>query len=247
MPKVARDARDTRETSLSIIIPVLNEARHIAQAMAHLRAQIEGSNLPTDLVVVDGGSSDDTIQQVEPQTAHPALQVIHSTPGRAVQMNRGAWESTGEWLLFLHADTRLPEGFQGEIARAAEKGCRAGAFALEISGRHPLLPLLGWGATWRTRLTRIALGDQAIFCRRDLFTELDGFPPLPIMEDYVFTLRLRQRGEKLYVSRLKTQTSGRRWDKQGFWKTCWQFRRFYWRFRKEPDLNRMKREYRDVR
>jgi hypothetical protein len=149
--------------------------------------------------------------------------------------------------LFLHADTALPEGFQHEIARAAGRGFQAGAFRLRIVGRHPLLPLLAWGANLRTRWLRIALGDQALFCSRALFVAQQGFPPLPILEDYVFTLRLRRAGIPLYLARLAVETSGRRWERQGFWRTWWQFRRIYWRFRRGPELRRLRAEYRDVR
>lgn len=224
--------------SLSIILPVLNESAIILPALERLKRQAPEA----ERLVVDGGSEDGT-----PRLAAAHARVIDSLPGRAVQMNRGAWESGGEWLLFLHADTRLPDGFTAEIETAAAKGFRAGAFRLKIAGRHPLLPLLAWGANLRTAWLKVALGDQAIFCHRDLFKSQQGFPPLPILEDYAFTLRLRRSGCPLYLARCSVVTSGRRWDEKGFWRTWWQFRRIYRRFRREPDLNALRREYEDVR
>ena len=208
--------------SLSIIIPALNEAARVEAALQRLRAQAPEA----EIVVVDGGSRDGTAA-----LAARYCRVIAGPPGRARQMNLGAGESRGEWLLFLHVDTLLPDGFAGELARAAGRGCQAGAFRLRIAGRHPLLPLLAWGANLRTRWLRIALGDQALFCTRALFTAQQGFPPLPIGEDYAFTLRLRRAGTPLYLARLAVETSGRRWDEQGFWRTWWRFRTIYRRFR----------------
>ena len=240
-PAPSRPREAPAGPSLSIVMPTLDEAGGIAAALKRLAAQAPEA----ERVVVDGGSRDGT-----PALAAPLARVIRCEsprPGRANQMNRGAWESGGDWLLFLHADTRLPEGFLLEIARAAGQGYQAGAFRLRIAGRHPLLPLLAWGANLRTRWLRIALGDQALFCSRALFTAQQGFPPLPLLEDYVFTLRLRQAGIPLYLARLAVETSGRRWDAQGFWRTWWRFRRIYWRFRREPDLERLRAGYRDAR
>ena len=224
--------------SLSIIIPAFNEEALIAPALERLAAQAPDA----ERVVVDGGSTDDTVARAE-----PLARVIHGAKGRANQMNRGAWESGGEWLLFCHVDTRLPDGFTDELAAAAARGHEAGAFRLRIVGRHRLLPLLAWGANLRTRWRGIALGDQALFCTRALFTAQQGFPPLPILEDYVFTLRLRRAGIPIYLARTAVETSGRRWERQGFWRTWWRFRVIFWRFRREADLNRLRDLYEDVR
>ena len=223
---------------ISIIIPTLNESARIVRTLETLRAQAP----ETELLVADGGSTDDTAR-----LAAPFCRVIAVDRGRAVQMNRGAQESRGEWLLFLHADTSLPAAFEREIAQARDGGHGAGAFRLRIKGRHPLLPLLGWGATWRTRLLGVALGDQALFCRRDVFQEMGGFPEIPIMEDYLFSLRLRESGRRLYLARTAVETSGRRWDEQGFWRTWWKHRMFYRRFHGRGDLAGMSREYPNAR
>ncbi len=224
--------------SLSIIIPTLNEAAGINAALHRLARQAPRA----ERLVVDGGSTDGTAE-----LAASLVRVIRGAGGRANQLNRGAWESRGAWLLFLHADTALPDGFADELARAAAGGYEAGAFRLRIAGRHPLLPLLAWAANLRTRWRGIALGDQALFCTRRLFVAQQGFPPLPLLEDYVFTLRLRRAGVPLFLAGRAVETSGRRWDQRGFIRTWWQFRTIYWRFRREPELERLRDEYEDVR
>jgi len=224
--------------SLSIVLPALNEAQAIGPALERLRERAPEA----ELLVVDGGSSDDTAA-----LAAPHARVLTAQRGRAHQLNAGAAAAGGDWLLFLHVDTRLPEGFQGELGRAAARGCTAGAFRLRIVGRHPLLPLLAWGATLRTRLTGIALGDQALFCTRALFEARGGFPPLPILEDYAFTRDLRRARIPLCLARTAVETSGRRWDQRGFWRTWWQFRRIYWQARHLPDYARLRAGYEDVR
>ena len=215
--------------ALSIIVPAFNEAGVVAGALRRVASQAPQA----ERIVVDGGSSDGTVE-----LARPLAKVIQSARGRAVQLNLGARESRGDWLLFLHADTALPDGFLDEMARAAGRGFEAGAFRLRIAGRHRLLPLLAWGANLRTRWRGIALGDQALFCTRRLFTGQGGFPPVSILEDYLFTLGLKQAGIPLYLARSAVTTSGRRWDQGGFWRTWWQFRMIYWRFRQGRELSR---------
>lgn len=228
--------------SLSIILPALDESRTVVGALLQLHNQLDEQGSSAEVILVDGGSRDGT-----PELAAPHCEVVKGERGRARQMNRGAAESSGEWLLFLHVDTRLPDGFLGEIARAAGAGFRAGAFRLRIRGRHRLLPLLALGANLRTRWGSIALGDQALFCSRELFDAQGGFPDLPILEDYVFTLRLRKAGIPLYLARNAVETSGRRWDEQGFWRTWWRFRSIYRRYRREHGPARLREEFEDVR
>lgn len=209
---------------LSIIIPALNEAGVIGETLGRLRAQLGKT---AEILVVDGGSADGT-----QALAHPLARVIEGPRGRAAQLNRGAGEASGQWLLFLHADTRLPEGFPGEPAAAARAGCRAGAFRLRIAGRHPLLPLLSAGANARTRLRGIFLGDQAPFLERELFTEMGGFPDQPLLEDLELALRLKRRGVRVYLSPLAAETSGRRWEQEGFFATWWRMRRIFQAYRR---------------
>jgi rSAM/selenodomain-associated transferase 2 len=224
--------------TLSIIIPALNEARGIGATLSHVRALAPEA----ELIVADGGSTDGT-QQI----AAPLAKLVQSPKGRARQMNAGAATSRGDWLVFLHADTRLPGGFAEEIERAARLGFQAGAFRLRIIGRHRLLPLLAWTANLRTRRRRIAFGDQALFATTTLFQRLDGFPDLPLMEDYAWCLRLRRKRIPLYLSRLAVDTSGRRWDELGFFRTWWKMRRLIWSYRSGDDPARLPQGYPDVR
>jgi rSAM/selenodomain-associated transferase 2 len=223
---------------LSIVIPALNEARGIAAALTQVRALAPEA----ELIVADGGSTDATRE-----IAAPLAEVIEARKGRANQMNTGAAAAHGDWLLFLHADTRLPAGFLDEIARANALGFEAGAFQLRIGGRHPFLPVLAWGANLRSRWRKLAFGDQALFSKTTLFQRLDGFPPLPLMEDYAWCLRLRRERIPLYLSQLAVETSGRRWDELGFFRTWWTMRRLIWSFRPGGDPARRPQGYPDVR
>ncbi|MBI4083846.1 MAG: TIGR04283 family arsenosugar biosynthesis glycosyltransferase [Candidatus Lambdaproteobacteria bacterium] len=224
---------------LSIVMPVLNEAAVIERALSRLRALAPEA----EVIVADGGSTDGTGERA---AAH--AHVVTAARGRARQLNAGVRAAGGEWLLFLHADTVLPPGFEGAIRHAAGRGFRAGAYRLRIEGRHPLLPLLAWGANARTRCTGLALGDQALFVQQALFEEQGGFPDQPILEDYEFTRRLRARGIRLDLARQVVTTSGRRWDRDGFWRTWWQMRTIYHRYARDPaSAAELARHYRDVR
>jgi rSAM/selenodomain-associated transferase 2 len=209
---------------MTVILPVLNEAAIIRAALERLRAQ-----LPTaQVLVVDGGSDDGSPGLARPYA--PYATVLTSPPGRALQMNLGAHKASGDWLIFLHMDTRLPDGCEAALETAQRRGFEAGVFGLRIRGRHPLLPLLSMGANLRTRLRRVFLGDQALFIRKSLFLELGGFPELPLLEDYQFSRLLKRRGVPVYFSPLRVETSGRRWDVGGFFRTWWQFRRIFFHF-----------------
>jgi rSAM/selenodomain-associated transferase 2 len=219
---------------VSIILPVLNEAALIVPALQRLAEQAPQA----ERIVADGGSSDDTVEQ-----ARPWAQVIVTPSGRARQMNAGAAAASGEWLLFLHVDTRLPEGFLEDIDIAEARGFQAGAFRLRIAGRYPALPVLAWAATQRTKWCGIAFGDQALFVRRELFAQRGGFPDLPLMEDYAWTRDLRRAGMRLYLSKRAVTTSGRRWDEHGFWRTWWRMRRNQWHFVRTGEAATLARTY----
>lgn len=224
---------------LSIIVPVLDEAGIIADNLARLRRQVGPD---TEILVVDGGSRDGT-----PARAAPYAKVLHAAPGRAGQLNAGARAAGGRWLLFLHADTLLPDGFASAPAEAQRLGLRAGVFRLHIAGRHPLLPVLSAGANWRTRWRAIFLGDQAPFVERELFEAAGGFPDQPLLEDLEFALRLKRLGVRLYFSPLRAQTSARRWEEGGFLATWWLMRRIFHRYRRHGAGALASMGYRDVR
>ena len=210
-------------SKLSIIMPVLNEGEGIAaalDALAVLRA------LGTEVMVVDGGSRDATIQRARLR----ADRVIAAPPGRGLQMNAGADKASGDVLLFLHADTRLPADADHVVLNSLERSGRVwGHFDAEIEGQSPLLVVIAWLMNLRSRLTGIATGDQAMFVRRDAFQAAGGFAAIPLMEDIELCRRLRRVSRPLCL-RERVITSGRRWEKDGVLNTVvlmWRLRLAY--------------------
>jgi rSAM/selenodomain-associated transferase 2 len=211
---------------LTIIIPVLDEAAIIAaalQALAPLRAR------GAEVIVVDGGSSDGTAALADPLADH----VIHGPRNRGVALNAGAALGSGDVFVFLHADTTLPDEADRVIATALSRRTSDrcwGRFDLRIAGRHPLLALVARMINWRSRLTGIATGDQAIFVTPKAFWSVGGFPDLPLMEDIALSRKLKRRCRPLCIA-APAVTSGRRWDHHGLWRTIvlmWRLRFAYY-------------------
>ena len=195
---------------ISIIIPALNEAAIISRTVSHL-AGVDH----LEVIVVDGGSTDETAELV----ASRGAKVIHSKPGKAVQMNAGAASAVGDILVFLHADTLLPEGFSDQIVSSLNrKNLAAGAFQLSIDSKAACLRIIEHMANWRSRLLRLPYGDQALFMKKSLFEEIGGFPELPIMEDFILVRRLKRKG-KIAILPAAVKTSPRRWLHLGILKT----------------------------
>jgi rSAM/selenodomain-associated transferase 2 len=210
--------------TLSVIVPTLNEADGI---VAHLTALHPVRRRGGEVIVVDGGSTDDT-----PGLAAPlADRVIAARRGRAAQMNAGARCAHGDVLLFLHADTRLPELADWLLtSKLADERWVWGRFDVVIEGKHPLLRVVAWSMNRRSRLTGIATGDQAMFVRRETFAEVGGFPELPLMEDIALSHGLKCLGRPLCI-RERVTTSGRRWEQRGVLRTIvlmWWLRAWYW-------------------
>lgn len=211
------------DPGISIILPVLNESAGIG---ATLKALAPWREAGVEVIAVDGGSDDDTREQCQGQ----ADGVITAARGRARQMNAGAALAQGELLLFLHADTRLPDGAQRALREAWAAGAQWGRFDVEISGQARMLRVVAAMMNWRSRWTGIATGDQAIFVRRALFEQLGGYPDQPLMEDVELSARLR-RLHRPACLRLRVRTSGRRWEQRGVWRTIvlmWSLRLRYW-------------------
>jgi rSAM/selenodomain-associated transferase 2 len=207
--------------TLSIIMPVLNEAEVIADALQALAAYRQRG---AEVIVVDGGSRDGT-----PDIARPlADRVIAAPRGRAAQMNAGAACARGGVLLFLHADTRLPPDPDRLVLEGIERSGRAwGRFDVAISGRSPLLALVAFTMNLRSRLTGIATGDQAMFATREAFA--GGFPDIALMEDIALSRRLKHISPPLCLWD-KASTSGRRWEQRGVLRTImlmWRLRLAY--------------------
>ena len=203
---------------LSVVVPTLNEAQGIGaalEALAPLRARGH------EVIVADGGSSDATVELARPLCDR----VVQGGRGRAQQMNAGACAASGDALLFLHADTRLPANADHLIFEALS-GSRWGRFDVRIEGSHPLLKVVARAMNLRSRLTGIATGDQAIFVRREAFA---GFPEIALMEDIAFS-RAMKRGGPPACLRSRAVTSGRRWDARGVLRTIvlmWRLRLLY--------------------
>jgi rSAM/selenodomain-associated transferase 2/rSAM/selenodomain-associated transferase 1 len=195
---------------ISTVIPTLNEEEHIGSTLASLE---EG--IGTEVIVVDGGSSDLTAKKA----ASWGARVLTTSSGRAGQMNAGALAAIGSLLLFLHGDTCLPAGFHRHVFDLlARPGTVAGAFELGIAGGGIGLRLVERMTNLRSRLLQLPYGDQALFLKKDLFHSLGGFPDIPIMEDFVFVRRLKGVG-RVAIAPVAVRTSARRWQKLGIGRT----------------------------
>ena len=216
---------------LSVVVPALNEAAGIGaflRALAPLRARGH------EVIVVDGGSSDDTARLAAPYCDR----VLQAPRGRAAQMNAGAAAATGGALLFLHADTRLPED-----ADAAVLGALAthawGRFDVTIDSDDPRLAVIAFFINRRSRLTGIATGDQAIFVRRDAFA---GFPPIALMEDVAFSRNMKRVSPPACLA-ARVLTSARRWERHGVARTVLLMWRLRWRYWLGADPDELARRY----
>ena len=208
---------------LSIIIPTLNEARQLRDTLKPLRAlQTRGH----EVIVVDGGSSDHTSVIAR----EFADQVVDGARGRAHQMNAGAAVASGDVLLFLHADTQLPDQADRLIAGALLDGKTSwGRFDVRLSGEHFLLRVIESLMNLRSRISSIATGDQAIFVRRALFVQLGGYPEIPLMEDIALCKLLKRAARPANLS-ARVVTSSRRWEQRGIIRTVvlmWRLRLAY--------------------
>lgn len=200
---------------LSIIIPAFNEGGVIGATLASLAPLRARGH---EVVVADGGSEDATRELAAPL----ADRVLVSPRGRSHQMNAGAAGASGDALVFLHADTRLP--FDADALVLAALAHHAwGRFDVRIEGSSPLLAVIGFFMNWRSRVTGIATGDQAIFVRREMFR---GFPEIALMEDVAFCKAMKRLSPPACL-RAQAATSGRRWDQHGVLRTMF----LMWRLR----------------
>jgi rSAM/selenodomain-associated transferase 2 len=188
----------------SVVIPTLNESLYLEATLRGLAAEE-----PHEVLVVDGGSSDDTCRIA---AAHARL--LRGPRGRAAQMNLGAIQATGDAILFLHADCSLESGALRSAARILRRGVAAGCYRMTVTAAGGVYRLIDACATARVRLTGIIYGDQGLFLDRERFLRLGGFPPLRLMEDVFLSLRLRQQGRVVVAPRC-IYVSPRRWQREG--------------------------------
>jgi len=209
---------------LSVIIPTLNEAAHLPATLATVWGGGSESMTPEgigpegigpEVIVVDGGSQDATCAIA----AAAGARVISSPPGRCHQLNAGAAAATGRWLLFLHADTRLPPAYGVHLRHTlAQPGVVAGAFELAIDGPGWGLRWVEWGVQQRSRWLQRPYGDQGLFMARATFEGVGGFPVLPILEDVELVKALQQRG-RIAIAPAAVVTAARRWQRLGVART----------------------------
>jgi rSAM/selenodomain-associated transferase 2 len=205
---------------ISIIVPVLNEAGAIGDALGPLKHD------NVEVIVVDGGSSDETLDIVN---RYPC-RVMGSTKGRASQMNKGAEAASGDILLFLHADTILPESFTSYLQSDFWLSDRSwGRFDVRLGGEQPSFRVIEWFMNNRSRLTGVCTGDQAIFARREAFEKVGGYALIPLMEDIELSKSLKKISPPFCVD-TKLTTSSRRWESNGIVRTIllmWKLRLMY--------------------
>jgi rSAM/selenodomain-associated transferase 2 len=223
---------------ISVIVPVLNEEETIAATLAAL-ARLA----PHEIIVVDGGSTDKTAAICQ----QFGVTFLPSDRSRARQMNRGAQEASGDVLLFLHADTRLPESALRDIATAlSDSRYLGGRFDVELEGGHWMLKVIGAMINCRSRLSKIATGDQAIFVRREIFEQMGSYPDIPLMEDIALCRTLKRMGE-IACLKSRVMSSARRWQTEGLWRTILKMWALKLLFFAGVSPHRLKQYYADTR
>lgn len=195
-------------SSISIIVPVLNEEQRINSLINHIEKRFKGCEF--EIIVVDADKNGSTIINIK----NTSIKKITSKKGRAFQMNKGALISKNEILLFLHADSILPENPFIYIQKAL-KTKKAGAFDLGINTKNLLLKIIEKTASTRSKITKIPYGDQGIFIKKEIFNEINGYSEIPLMEDIDLMQKLKKNGYKIKILEKKILTSPRRWEKQG--------------------------------
>lgn len=225
-----------RMSSLSVILPVLNEAagiRAVLQPLQTLR------NQGHELILVDGGSLDDTVALAMDLVDR----VVHAPRGRALQMHAGAEQASGDWLWFQHGDTRASGGAIEALLRVMEEpGTCWGRFDVRLAGNAWPFRVIEWHMNLRSRLSGIATGDQALFMRRDLYDRLGGWPRIPIMEDVAMSRALKAVARPRCL-RERVTTSSRRWERHGILATVLLMWRLRLAFALGADPVRLARQY----
>ena len=220
---------DKSNRKISIIVPVYNEASTINKLMDNL----EQFRDCCEIIFVDGGSSDGTDKIIE-RRYRP---FYSPQKGRSYQMNYGASLSKGGILLFLHADSFLPDDALSQIHRIIRRGYKVGCFKIKFNSRRIFMKICGFMSNLRVRLRNVAFGDQGIFINRNYFYELGGFAEIPLMEDYQLSMNIKADGEKIVLTKTKIETSERRFIQKGRLKTMIRMQRLQYMYRKGKDID----------
>ena len=202
--------QESNQYGFSIIIPVLNEAGQINSLIEHLQKQNHESSY--EIIAVDGDPQGSTVGAIQDKD----VIAITTDKGRGKQMNAGAAAACGEILIFLHADTTLPDNALGKINQALQDpDYVGGAFDLKIDSDMLFLKYISARASLRSRWNRIPYGDQAIFIRKQYFDQIGGFKEIPLMEDVDLMRRIKKDKKKIFILTDKVTTSARRWESDG--------------------------------
>ncbi|MFT7461194.1 MAG: rSAM/selenodomain-associated transferase 2 [Planctomycetota bacterium] len=220
---------------ISIIVPCLNEAASIQSCLSSLQFLRANGH---EVIVVDGSSNDATVSLAKDMADY----VLVAPRGRARQLNFGADKATGSLLLFLHADTLLPEDAEARLNEVVGSEFLWGRFDVRLSGAHILFRLIEYFMNIRSRVTGIATGDQAIFVSRELFEYVGGFPDIELMEDIAFSKKLKKMASPICL-RDKVLTSSRRWEKVGIIKTVFKMSLLRLRYALGVKPDKLARDY----
>ncbi|MBR5125620.1 MAG: TIGR04283 family arsenosugar biosynthesis glycosyltransferase [Oscillospiraceae bacterium] len=222
---------------ISLIIPIYNESKTIGKMLSQLD-QLSGD---WEILFADGGSMDDTLERIGDRYT-----VLPCPKGRANQMNFAASQASADVLWFVHCDSALPRDAHDQISRAVEHGAQWGCFHIGFDYDGPFMGCNTYFSNRRAK-KGIAFGDQGIWIKTDVFRDMGGFPGLPIMEDYEFSLRMQKAGIPICQLPGRIITSGRRYEKKFPLITMWQM--FYLRclYRRGVDIQEIARRYKDIR
>ena len=222
---------------ITMILPVYNESKTIGTMLSQL------DTLPGDweILFADGGSLDDTVEKIGTR-----YRILNSPKGRANQMNHGAVNASSDVLWFVHCDSKLPADAHAQISAAVESGAKWGCFHIGFDYDGPFMGCNTYFSNCRAR-KGTAFGDQGIWVKKDVFDAMGGFPDLPIMEDYEFSLRMQRQNLPICQLPGRIITSGRRYEKRFPPLTMWQMYRLRCLYRKGVAIEEIARRYKDIR